>query len=137
MSFDDIAPIVNRTSAATRQLASRARRRVQGASAPEIDVGTQRRVVDAFIAALRAGDVEALVAVLGGNREWAEGAITYRRATEHMRPVLIDGRVGLAFAPHGKVQRVLVFDFSGSTIQTADIVTEPDALAELAIEDLA
>ena len=137
MAFEDIAPIVNRAPAATRQLASRARRRVQGATAPEIDVATQRRVVDAFISALRAGDVEALVAVLGGNREWATGAIAYRKATELMRPVMIDGRIGLAFAPKGAIARVLVFDFDGETIRTADIVTEPEALAELAIEDLA
>jgi RNA polymerase sigma-70 factor (ECF subfamily) len=133
MPFDDIAPIVGRSPAAARQLASRARRRVQGASAPEIDVATQRRVVDAFIAALRAGDVDALVAVLGGNHEWARGAIEFRRATEHMHAALIDGRVGLALAPRGKVQRVLIFDFAGETVRTADIVTEPDALAELDI----
>jgi RNA polymerase sigma factor (sigma-70 family) len=136
MPFDDIAPIVGKSTAAVRQLASRARRRVQGAEVPEIDLATQRRVVDAFIAALRAGDVEALVAVLGGNREWATGAITYRRATEHMKSVLIDGRVGLAFAPGGKIGRVLVFDFAGATIREADIVTDPDALAALVIEDL-
>ena len=136
MSFDDIAPIVGRSTAAARQLASRARRRVQGASAPEIDLSTQRRVVDAFIAALRAGDLDALVAVLGGAHEWARGAIAYRKATEHMRPVLIDGRVGLAFAPGGKIGRVLIFEFAGETIRDADVVTEPDALAELVIEDL-
>ena len=134
MSFEDIAPIVGRSTAAARQLASRARRRVQGAEAPEIDLPTQRRVVERFIAALRAGDLDALVAVLGGQREWAEGAIAYRRATEHMQPALIDGRWGLALAPRGNLQRVLVFDFAGETIRTADIVTEPDALAELAIE---
>jgi RNA polymerase sigma-70 factor (ECF subfamily) len=136
MSFDEIAPIVSRTSAAARQLASRARRRVQGASVPEIDVSIQRRLVESFIAALRAGDVEALVAVLGGNRTWAEGAVAYRKATEHMRAVLIDGRIGLAFAPGGTVQRVLVFDFEGETIREADIVFEPEALAELSIEFL-
>src|SRR5262249_20674694 len=91
MSFDDIAPIVNRTPAAARQLASRGRRRVQGATAPEIDVATQRRVVDSFIAALRAGDVEALVAVLGGNREWAQGASAWSKAAVHLKPVLVDG----------------------------------------------
>lgn len=137
MSFDDIAPIVNRTPAAARQLASRARRRVQGATVPEIDVPTQRRVVEAFIAALRAGDVEALVAVLGGNREWAEGAIAYRQSTQHMRAALIDGRIGLALVPpSGKVQRALIFNFAGETIRDADIVVEPDALAELTIEIL-
>jgi RNA polymerase sigma-70 factor (ECF subfamily) len=136
MPFDEVAPIIGRSTAAARQLASRARRRVQGASAPEVDLATQRRLVDAFIAALRAGDVEALVVVLGGNREWATGAITYRRATEHMRAVLVDGWVGLAFAPGGKIQRVLLFDFVGATIRDAEIITEPDALAELGIEEL-
>jgi RNA polymerase sigma-70 factor (ECF subfamily) len=136
MPFDDIAPIIGKSTAAVRQLASRARRRVQGASAPEIDLATQRTVVDAFIAALRAGDVEALVAVLGGNREWATGAVAYRRATEHMRSVLVDGHVGLALAPHGNLQRVLLFTFAGATIRDAEIITDPDALAELVIEEL-
>lgn len=133
MSFDEIAPIVGKASAATRQLASRARRRVRGATAPEIALPVQRRLVEAFIAALRAGDVDALVAVLGGQREWAEGAIAYRRATEHMMPALVDGRWGLALAPRGHVQRVLVFEFVGETIGTADVVVDPEALAELTI----
>ncbi len=136
MPFDDIAPIVSRSPAAARQLASRARRRVQGASAPEVDLASQRRVVDAFIAAMRAGDVEALVAVLGGNREWASGAIAFSRAAEHMRPVLVDGFLGLAFAPGGKIGRVLVFEFAGETIRDAEIIVDPDALAELVIEEL-
>jgi RNA polymerase sigma factor (sigma-70 family) len=135
MSFDEIAPIVGRSSAAARQLASRARRRVQGASAPEVDLASQRRVVDAFIAAMRAGDVEALVEVLGGNREWASGAISFQRAAEHMRPVLVDGFAGLAYAPGGKIGRVLVFEFAGVTIRDAEIIVEPDALAELVIEE--
>jgi RNA polymerase sigma-70 factor (ECF subfamily) len=136
MTFDDIAPIINRSTVAARQLASRARRRVQGASAPEIDVSTQRRVVDEFIAALRAGDVEALVSVLGGNREWAEGAVAYRRAVAHMRPILVDGRVGLALAPGGNIARVLIFTFDGETIRDAEIVTEADAIAVLDLENL-
>ena len=136
MSFDEIGPIVGRTSAAARQLASRARRRVQGATAPEIDVPTQRRVVDSFIAAIRSGDVQALIAVLGGNEEWAKGAIAFRRAGEHMRAVMVDGRIGLAFAPGGTIQRVLMFTFVGETIKDAEIVIEPDALAELAVEFL-
>ena len=64
MPFDEIGPLVGRSTAAARQLASRARRRVQGASAPEVELATQRRVVDAFIAAIRSGDMEAMVAVL-------------------------------------------------------------------------
>jgi RNA polymerase sigma-70 factor, ECF subfamily len=125
MQFDEIALIVGRSTAAARQLASRARPRVQGASAPEIHLLTQRRVVDTFIAALRAGDVEALVTVLGGNREWASGAVAFQRVAEHMRAVLIDGRVGLALAPRGHDQ----------SRADAEIVTDPDALAELVIED--
>lgn len=151
LPFDEIAPIVGRSTAAARQLASRARRRVQGASAPEVDLATQRRLVDAFIAALRAGDMEALVAVLDpevvvrvdgagpeirGAREWARGAVAFQRAAGHMRPVLVDGRVALALAPGGKVARVLLFGFAGTTIRDAEVVSEPDALAELAIEDL-
>jgi len=54
----------------------------------------------------------------------------------HMRPMLVDGRVALAFAPGGKVARVLLFDFFGETIREAEVVVEPDALAELVIEDL-
>jgi hypothetical protein len=53
-----------------------------------------------------------------------------------MRPVLIDGRVGLAFAPGGKINRVLIFEFAGETIRDAEIITEAEALAELVIEDL-
>jgi RNA polymerase sigma-70 factor (ECF subfamily) len=151
MPFEEIAPIVGRSTAAARQLASRARRRVQGASAPEVDLGTQRRVVDAFIAAIRAGDIEALVAVLdpevvgrvdggarqfSGARQWASGAVAFRAAAGHMRAVLVDGRVGLAFAPGGKYVRVLVFGFGGASIREAEIITEPDAIAELVIQDL-
>ena len=151
MPFEEIAPILGRSIAAARQLASRARRRVQGASAPEVDLPTQRRVVDAFIAALRTGDMEALVAVLDpdvvarvdggesairGAREWARGAVAFQRAAAHMRSVLVDGRVALAFAPGGQVARVLVFTFAGTAILEVEIVTEPDALAELVIEEL-
>jgi RNA polymerase sigma-70 factor (ECF subfamily) len=150
MPFDDIAPIVGRSSAATRQLASRGRRRVQGASVPEVDLPTQRRLVEAFIAAIRAGDVEAMVAVLDpdvavrvdegaqvrGARAWARGAVAFQRAAAHMRPVLVDGRVGLALAPGGKVARVLIFAFAGGWISEAEVVSDQDALDTLVIEDL-
>ena len=152
MSFDEIAPMVNRSTAAARQLASRARRRVQGATAPQVDIPIQRGVVEAFIAALRAGDIEGLVAVLdpqavvrmdGGDattvtdaREWARGAVAYKGAAQHMRPMLVDGRVALVFAPGGKIARVLAFTYVGATIRDAEIITEPDALAQLVIEEL-
>ena len=132
MPFDEIAPIVDRSprprasSRAAPAVACRARPRRRSISP------TQRRVVDAFLAALRAGDFEALVAVLGGNHEWASGAIAFRRSTEHMRSIMVDGRVGLALAPGGKIARVLIFTFDGATIRDAEIVTEADALAELA-----
>lgn len=152
MSFDEIAPIVGRSTAAARQLASRARRRVQGASVPNVELATQRRVVEAFIAALRAGDIEGLVAVLDPDatvrmdgaaanpvtdaRTWARGAVAYKGAAQHMRAVLVDGRVALAFAPHDTIARVLVFKFANATIRDAEVITEPDALAELEIADL-
>lgn len=152
MPFDEVAPIVGRSTAAARQLASRARRRVQGASMPEVELSVQRRVVEAFIAALRAGDIDGLVAVLdpeavvrvdGGDatqvqsaRAWASGAVQFKGAAQHMRPYLVDGRVALGLAPHGKLQRVLVFTFVGETIQNAEVITEPDALAELSIQEL-
>lgn len=139
MSFEEIAPIVGKSVAATRQLASRARRRVQGAEAPELPLPTQRRIVDAFIAAMRSGDIEALVSVLNGNREWAQGAIQFAKAAASMRPVLVEGIwIGLAFAPGGTINRVLLLDFdvATETVQTAEIITDPDALAVLAITDL-
>ncbi len=152
MSFDEIAPIVGRTSGAARQLASRARRRIQGATTPQVELATQRHLVESFIAALRAGDIEGLVAVLdpeavvridGGaevqvtdGRTWARGAVAYKGAAQHMRPVLVDGRVALAFAPGGKIGRVLVFGFAGARIRDAEVVSEADALAELTVEDL-
>ncbi len=151
MPFDDIAPIVGRSSAAARQLASRGRRRVQGASAPPVELAIQRRVVDAFIAAMRAGDADALVAILdsaatarmdGGGataidgREWMRGAATFQRAAAHIRPALVDGRVGLVFGAGDKVARVLAFGFAGAAIREVEIITEPDAIADLEIQDL-
>jgi RNA polymerase sigma-70 factor (ECF subfamily) len=139
MPFEEIAPIVGKSVAATRQLASRARRRVQGAEAPELPLPTQRRIVDAFIAAMRSGDIEALVSVLGGNREWAQGAIQFAKAAASMRPVLVEGLwIGLAFAPGGTINRVLLLDFDSTaeTVLTAEIITDPEALAVLSITDL-
>jgi RNA polymerase sigma-70 factor, ECF subfamily len=152
MPFELIAPIVGRTIPATRQLASRARRRVQGASAPEVDLKTQQSVVEAFIAALRAGDIDALVAVLdpdsdvvidgkdGGfttARAWASGAVQFKGATQWMRPIVIDGnRVGIALAPHGKLQRVLVFGYKGALINHSEVITEADAVAELQLSEV-
>lgn len=133
--FEEVAEIAGRTPEAARQLASRARRRVQGADSTSAIHRQQRQVVDAFLSALRAGDFEGLVAVLdpdvvvhidqfagrpGGPREirgatnWAKGAIAFARALRQTNPAvaLIDGTVGVILAPGGHLQRALRFTFA-------------------------
>jgi len=152
MPFDEIASIFGRTPEATRQLASRARRRVQGpGELPATELNQQRRVADAFLAALRAGDFEGLVAVLdpdvavhideaaaqGAAREirgaanWARGAITFSRGARFVRLVLVDGVVGAVLAPQGKLSRVLRFTIKNGRIAEVDIIAEPARLREL------
>ena len=151
--FEEIASIVGRTPAAARQLASRARRRVQGADAVSgADLARQREVVDAFLAALRGGDFEGLIAVLdpdvlvrsdvaavgpGGSREvrgarnWAKGAIVAARGARFAQPALVDGRVGLVVAPRGRLFRVLSFTFAGGKIAQVEVIGDPARLREL------
>ena len=151
--FEEIASIVDRTPAAARQLASRARRRVQGAdSVSGADLARQREVVDAFLAALRGGDFEGLIAVLdpdvlvrsdvaavgpGGSREvrgarnWAKGAIVAARGARFAQPALVDGRVGLVVAPRGRLFRVLSFTFAGGKIAQVEVIGDPARLREL------
>lgn len=153
LSFDEIASILGRSPVATRQLASRARRRVRGGE-PKAgpDVAGQRRVVDAFLAALRAGDLEGLVAVLHpdivlvadqaaalpgamrevhGARAWAEQAIRLAQGAKAARVALINGAVGLVVAPRGRLIRVLEFTFEDGRIATASVIGEPAKLAAL------
>lgn len=151
LSFDEIAPIVGRTPVAARQLASRARRRVQGAPR-EGDLSNQREVIDAFLAALRAGDFEGLVAVLDPNvvvrvdkfaaaggaavevrgaETWARSAITYARGARLLRPVLIDGAMGLVLAPQGRLLRALLFTLERGKIAGVEIISDPIRLREL------
>ena len=151
--FDEIARILGRTEAATRQLASRARRRVQGeGQVPETELHQQRGVVDKFLAALRAGDLEGLVAVLdpevlvnideaaavpGAAREirgaatWAKNAIAFSRGARFVRPVLVDGSVGAVLAPQGHLSRILRFTFRDGKIAQVDIIGDPVRLQEL------
>ncbi|MGP8298447.1 RNA polymerase sigma factor SigJ [Streptomyces inhibens] len=146
--FDEIAPIVDRTPAAARQLASRARRRVQGtAPTPDTDLTRQREVVDAFLAASRGGDFEALLAVLDpdvvlradagaapaglsklvrGARAVVEQALTFSRFARFARPALVNGAPGLVTAQGGQP-----FSIMGFTITHGKIV-EINILADLA-----
>jgi RNA polymerase sigma factor (sigma-70 family) len=149
--FDEIAEIIGRSPEATRQLASRARRRVRGApAADEAQVARQRDAVAAVIAALRAGDVERMVALLDpevvvraggrelrGARTWAEGAAAYARATGETHAwltlAIVEGTPAAIVAPHGQLERVLRFTFAPDTdaIVAVDIVTDAAAVAAL------
>ncbi len=153
VSFDEIAAIVGRSPEAARQLASRARRRVQGAPAvPKASINEQRRVVDAFLDALRRGDFEGLVAVLDpdvvvrvdeaasrpgapreirGARNWAKGAIAFsRQLAGTVQPMLVNGEVGLVWTPGGRVFRVLRFSFADGNIASVEIIADPARLRE-------
>jgi RNA polymerase sigma factor (sigma-70 family) len=159
ISFDEIATITGRTAAGVRQLASRARRRVQGRAAlPEADLARQRNVVDSFLAALRAGDVEGLVAVLDpdvviradqfaaasgkatevhGARNWAKQAVTYSRGARFAQTALVDGEVGIILAPRGKLFRALEVEIVDGKIIRIDVVGDPARLGELELAVLA
>jgi ketosteroid isomerase-like protein len=151
--FDEIAGMVDRSPAAARQLASRARRRVQGAAPiPDPDLAGQRRVVDAFFAAARDGDFDALVAVLDpdvvsrtdggtlrpgatgvvrGAREVAARALTFARLSPFVRPALVNGAAGAVVAPRGEPFSVMGFTVVGGRIVEIDAITDPERLREL------
>ncbi|MZG14925.1 sigma-70 family RNA polymerase sigma factor [Streptomyces sp. SID5914] len=153
--FDDIAAMLDKTPAATRQLASRARRRVRGVPAPEADPPRRRRAVDAYLAATRGGDFDALVALLhpdvvlsadaavvptpepvtvSGVERVARGAMASMGRARAAAVVLVDGRVGMAMAEHGRLRVVLRFDFAADgRITGIDVVAEPARLNELDI----
>jgi RNA polymerase sigma factor (sigma-70 family) len=151
--FDEIAPIVGRSATAARQLASRARRRVQGAATvPQADVARQRVVVEAFLAAARGGDFEGLLAVLdpdvvvradraavpaGAPREArgapavAERALAFARLTRFARPALVNGAAGVVVAPRGRLFSVMGFTLRGGRIVAIDILADPERLRRL------
>ena len=158
--FEEIAAIVGRSPAAARQLASRARRRVRGAStAPGASLSQQREVAAAFLAALRAGDVEALIAVLDpdlvvhadaaarapgapaevrGAQFWARQAVAYTKGARFVQLALINDAVGLVLAPRGKLSRALRFTLGpGGKIARIDIIGEPARLRALRLATLA
>lgn len=152
VSFDEIASTLGRSPAAARQLASRARRRVRGAETiDEAGLRSQRKVVDAFLAALRAGDFEGLLTVLDPNvvvradvagapgapteirgaRNWAKGAIAFSQAARFVQPALVNGAVGLVFAPRGRMLRTLSFTIENGKIVQVDVIADPDRLSKL------
>ncbi|AXB41420.1 RNA polymerase sigma factor SigJ [Amycolatopsis albispora] len=155
MPFDEIAPIVERTPAAARKLASRARRQVQGAApTPDPDPATQRRVVDAFLSAARGGDFEALLSILdpdivlradsgtllGGGMRILRGAdavagqlATFHRmaTTATTRPVLINGAAGLVNTIDGDLISIMSFTITGEKIAAIDILSDPGRLPQL------
>jgi RNA polymerase sigma factor (sigma-70 family) len=149
--FDELAPILGRTPAATRQLASRARRRVKGlAPAPDLDILRQREVVDAFLAASRAGDFEALVEVLdpnvvfridsGGTGPLARPPITGApavaqqllargsRFAPHARPAIVNGTAGLIIAPGPQLRAVVGFTIVAGRITAINLITDTEKL---------
>jgi len=154
LPFEEIAPLVGRTPATARQLASRARRRVRGADvqAPERDIARQREVVDAFFAAAHGGDFDALVAVLDpdvvaridggtarpGASEVLRGAATVARSTLAIasiaapkHPVMVNGAAGVIITLGGQPMAVMGFTISGGKIVEIDAITDPDRLSRL------
>jgi RNA polymerase sigma-70 factor (ECF subfamily) len=147
--FEEIAPIVGRSTEAARQLASRARRRVRGGGAPNPDLIRQREVVEAFVAALRAGDLEGLLAVLDpdlvvradiaagapteirGAAAWARGAVAYGHLAQLTQRALVDGAIGLVVATHGRVVRALRFTIANRKITELEVIGNPARLGEL------
>jgi RNA polymerase sigma factor (sigma-70 family) len=150
--FDEIAVILERSPAASRQLASRARRRVQGATPPRnTDPGRQRQIVEAFLAALRDGDFEGLVAVLDpdvllrddsaglpggaavmrGARAVGAHALGFSRSAQFVEPALVNGAMGLAIVPQGRLMGALGFTFSDGKITEIDMISEPGRLQDV------
>jgi RNA polymerase sigma-70 factor (ECF subfamily) len=154
VSFADIARALDRSEAAAQQLASRARRRVRGSPEPDPDLARQRRVVDAFFAASRDGDFDALVAVLDPEVELridggvlrAEATVvlrgaeavaghtaTYSKLYPFVRPALVNGAAGAVVAPGGRLFSVMAFTVSNGKVTQIDALVDPERLARLAL----
>lgn len=146
--FDEIAAILGRSPAATRQLTSRARRRVVGATPPrQADLVRQRQVVQAFLAALRHGDFDGLLAVLDpdvvlrdgdagpvrGARAVGARALVFSRSARFVRPALVDGTVGLAIVPQGRLIGALGFTFDHDQITVIEMIGDPGRLRHVGL----
>jgi RNA polymerase sigma factor (sigma-70 family) len=146
--FEDIARTLGRSPDAARKLASRARHRVRGGDPSAPNLAQNREVVEAFLRALRAGDMEGLVAVLDpevvvqvdttrqirGARTWAKGAVAFAAMAHNVEAALVDGQVGAIFAPEGKLSRALKFTFSEGRISRVEILTSPEEVAALEVK---
>ena len=152
--FDDIAQVVDRTPEAARQLATRARRRVQAAPTPDPDMSRQRVVVDAFLAAARAGDMQGLLEVLdpdvvfrgdGGALPAGAGfpvrgadAVATRvlqtapRFISHVVPAVVNGQAGAVFVPDGRPVGVIGFTIVNGRIVAIDLIADPVKLRRVA-----
>jgi RNA polymerase sigma factor (sigma-70 family) len=150
--FDEIARIVDRSPAAAKQLASRARRRLRSAPQPEADAGRHREVLAAFTAAAREGDFDGLMAVLApdvllradagvnglgpshqlqGAENVARQAMQFAHLAQYIRPVLVNGRPGLMAAPDGRPVSVMDVTVRDGRIVEMNILADPDRLARL------
>jgi RNA polymerase sigma-70 factor (ECF subfamily) len=162
LPFEEIAPIVNRSPAATRQLASRARRRVRGAESPVIDLAQHRELVDAFLAASRDGDFERLVALLSPDVVLRADDMAVRTAAANQRhgaprlapevrgaslvadvfkgraraalPATIDGEAGAVWAAGAQVRTAFLFTIERAKITGIDLIMNPRDLAELTVK---
>jgi RNA polymerase sigma factor (sigma-70 family) len=156
--FDEIAPIIGRSPEAARQLASRARRRVQGAAPiPDADLTRQREVVDAFFTAARAGDFDALVAVLDpdvvarsdgglvrpgasavvhGAEAVAARALAYANPAAHLQPALVNGAAGVVVTIRGRLFTVMGFTVANGKILAIDVLADPERLNGLDLSAL-
>jgi RNA polymerase sigma-70 factor (ECF subfamily) len=155
--FDEIAEMLERSPEATRQLASRARRRVHAASVPDADAARQREVVDAFFAAARGGDLDALVSVLHpdvvlrsdggaarpnaslvvrGARSVARRAIAYSQPGAELRPVLVNGDAGVLVTLDGEPFSVMGFSVAGGRVVAIDVLADPERIDRLDLDAL-
>ena len=152
VSYAEVAPILERSEAAAMQLASRARRRVRQAPRPDRDLARQRSVVDAFFAAARDGDFEALVrmlhpdvvlridggtlrrgasVVLHGSDAVAAHTTTYSKLHPYVVPALVNGTAGAVIAPHGDLYAVMAFTITAGKIAAIDALLDSERLRHL------
>lgn len=153
--FADIAAALDRSEAAAQQLASRARRRLRDCPEPDADLGRQRQVVDAFFAASRDGDFDALLEVLDpdvqlridggilradaslvrrGAEDVAAHTGTYSKLYPFIRPAVVNGAAGAVVVPHGEVFSVMAFTVTNGRIIQIDALVDPERLAHLDLD---